>query len=203
MWFYAISLVIAGSLLFRICHNNDGIVLHYHTFAVLLDLGIGGLTAYLIKSSKKVRMAFENTSTKSHLVLFILSFWLVAWNACIFNFEYGPAIGRLFVSLSFAIIIASQALTKSTSKLNLGSFSFANKWGRYTYGIYLLHPIVLTLLEVVCKIVHISIENVFVIFIKASLGLVLTLIISKLSYTYFESFFLRLKSKYEIVKTYL
>ncbi|MBK8300788.1 MAG: hypothetical protein IPK90_10160 [Chitinophagaceae bacterium] len=85
----------------------------------------------------------ENTTTLTHIVLFLISASLLLWQDSIFSFEYGNAISRIIISLSFVLIIASQAITKSDSRFNLGRLGFANKWGKYTYGIYLLHPIAL------------------------------------------------------------
>src|SRR5438445_192098 len=89
----SIFFVLIGSVLFRLLNSNDEIVLYFHTFSVLLDLGIGGLIAYLIKESKKIRNFFENSTTAIHAVLFILSFCLVFWSDSLFSFKYGNAIG--------------------------------------------------------------------------------------------------------------
>ena len=195
-WFYAIFLVIAGSLTFRILHHKDNIVLYFHTFSVLLDLGIGGLMALLIKNSQKIRSFFENTSTLFHLTMFILSFCLIHWEAPLFSFPYGYAISRFFICTSFAFIIAAQALTKSDSILNLGRFSFANKWGKYTYGIYLIHPISLTIISIMFRITHIELPSLVNIILTTVLCIILTLVLSKLSYDHFESRFLKLKDRF-------
>lgn len=201
-WNLSVILIIAGSLYFRILHYNDKFVLYYHTFSVLLDLGIGGLAACLIKGNRRVRNFFEKTSTLTQLLFFIISFCLILWNTSIFSFKYGNATGRIFISLSFILIIASQAMTKSNSKLNLRNFSFANKWGKYTYGIYLLHPIVLTFLSIIVRVMHLPGSNFFTLFIMGVVGFILTLLLSKISYQYYESKFLLLKDKFETIKTH-
>ncbi|HKR07344.1 MAG TPA: acyltransferase, partial [Bacteroidia bacterium] len=103
-WVYSILLVIGGSLFFRVINYNDYEVLYFHTFSVLLDLGMGGLMAYLIKEKNKVRSFFEKSSTMTHLILFIISFSLLFWKDSIFSFEYGNAVSRIFISISFALI---------------------------------------------------------------------------------------------------
>lgn len=201
LWVYSISIVILGSILFRIINNNDGVVLYFHTFSVLLDLAIGGLMAFLIKSNKQFRSLFENSSTLTHITLFIFSFCLVFWGDKLFFFNYGAAIGRVFVSFSFALIISAQAITKRKSKLDLGNMSFANKWGKYTYGIYLIHPIAITIIDILVRTMHFPKTNFIALFSIGTIGFVLTLFLSKISFRYYESRFLSLKEKYTTIQT--
>jgi peptidoglycan/LPS O-acetylase OafA/YrhL len=202
LWAFAISFVIIGSITFRILNHTDKLVLYFHTFSVLLDLGIGGLLAYFVKSFGRVKSFFEQTSTWTHLVYFLISASLIFWSNSLFDFEYGHAVGRIFISISFALIICSQAITKTESKLNLGRWSFANRWGKYTYGIYLLHPIAITLLNASFEILHISKENFLMSFSFGVAGFIITLLISWISYHYYESQFLKLKEKFATIKTH-
>jgi peptidoglycan/LPS O-acetylase OafA/YrhL len=201
-WVYCISAIILGSLAFRIVKHEDISVLYFSTFSVLLDLGIGGLFAYFIKTDQRVRTFFESIGTPGHFILFAFSFSLLLWGDSIFTFKYGNAISRLFFSFSFAMIIAAQAITLKDSPLNLGKFSFANKWGKYTYGIYLLHPIAITLLDVMARLLHITIDNLPKAFINGVTAFFLTLLISWVSYEFFESKFLALKEKFAVIKTH-
>jgi peptidoglycan/LPS O-acetylase OafA/YrhL len=101
-----------------------------------------------------------------------------------------------FVSFSFALIISAQALTKSETKLNLMNFSFANKWGEYTYGIYLLDHMAITTVRILFKSLHISETNFVNSFCYCIIGFILTMVFSKFSFKYFEYRFLILKSKF-------
>ncbi|MES2778781.1 MAG: acyltransferase [Bacteroidota bacterium] len=195
-WGYTILLSIIGSVLFRIANVNDTIVLYFHSLSAMLDLAIGGLLAYVIKSNTAIRNFFENSSTRTHLLLFMGSFCLVFWNDTLFSFTYGNAVGRIFTSLSFALIISAQALTISASKLNLHNWSFANNWGKYTYGIYLLHPIVMAIVEIILYIIHISPDSFITTFGIGMLELILTLSLSKFMFKNYESYFLNIKEKF-------
>lgn len=201
LWGYSILLVIAGSVVFRVLNNNDSEILYFHTLSVLSDLGIGGLFAYLIKKYKRFRELFENCSSWIHAILFAASFCLLLWGTSIFSFKYSNALSRIFISLSFALIISAQAITKMKSKLNLGNFSFANKWGKYTYGIYLIHPIAFTIIDVLIRITHLPIDNFIGSFGIGIVGIVFTLFLSKISFYYYESGFLKLKNKFATVNT--
>ena len=195
-WKFSIFSVIICSLLFRIYHFNDTIVLYYHTFSVLIDLGLGAIMAYLIKSHQKIKLFFENISTRTHILLFSFSFGMILWGNRLFDFDFGPAIVRFFISFSFALIISAQAFTTKLSILNLGRLSFPSTWGKYTYGIYLLHPIIITFWDVVYRVIGIPKTGFISLFSIALFSFVLTLVISKFSFLYFESKFLALKERF-------
>lgn len=199
-WIYSIILVILGSIIFRIVNTNDIIILYYHTFSVLLDFGIGGLMAFLIKSNVKIRCYFENSSTLTHLVLFVFSLCLIFFGDSLFLFKYGNAVGRLFISFSFAFIISAQAITRSESILSLQNLKFANKWGKYTYGIYLIHPIVIAIIDIIISFIPFSKTNFISSFLIGIIVFIITLWLSKMSFKYYESYFLSLKDKFSTIK---
>ncbi len=198
-WFFIIVLTIIGSLAFRLIHYNDTIILYYHSFSVLLDLAIGGLFAFLIKENNKIKHFFEKTGSIIHALFFLISFLLLYYNDILFDFTYGNAVSRLVVSISFVFIICSQALTKTDSIMNLKHIKFANKWGKYTYGIYLIHPICIVVTMFVARAVNMPKDNFINRFSIGIASFILTLFVSKLSYVYFESKFLRIKEKLSTV----
>jgi peptidoglycan/LPS O-acetylase OafA/YrhL len=211
-WGYLIVSVILASAVFRIINHKDVLILYVHTLSVLIDLGIGGLMAYLVKTKVRIRTYFESVTTSTHLSFFLFSAGLLMCNQTIVKYEYGNALSRILISLSFAFIIAAQAMTVNKSALNLGNFSFATKWGKYTYGIYLLHPLVVTFLNVIMRLTyhpyhnlltrfHIPYIDFLIVFSFGFLAAPVTLLISWFSYEYFESRFLALKSKFEVIKT--
>ena len=200
-WRYAIVAVIAGSLFFRMANTNDGTVLYFHTLSVLVDLGIGGLMALLIKTNHRIRSFFEQTKAPIHFAFFSIAFILVCWNDSFFSFHYGNAISRLVIAISFALIIASQAMTKNSGSMNLQRLTFASRWGKYTYGIYLLHPIALTLVTVFFRLVHFKGNDFLSLFSIGIFSLLFTLLLSRLSYRYFESHFLKMKDRFTTLNT--
>jgi peptidoglycan/LPS O-acetylase OafA/YrhL len=199
-WGYSILIVIAVSLGFRILNFDNEIVLYYHTLSSLFDLAIGGMTAYVIRKSQAIKSIFEKTSTGTHIILFVVCFSCMYWSGgSMLEYKYGPSLFRVSITLSMAMIIAAQAFTKSQSPMNLHNFKFANKWGKYTYGIYLLHAIVLTLLNVIGRMFNLEQENFGYLLTRGIIAFVLTLMLSKMSYDYIESKFLRLKKYYTVI----
>lgn len=199
-WIFSIIGSILLSVIFRFINYDNDTVLYFHTMSVLLDLAIGGLLAYLIKESARIRIFFENTSSISHLIFFSISFLLIFFVNDINSFKYGDALGRVFITISFALIIGSQAITKSNSKLNLENISFARRLGKYTYGMYLIHPIAMLIIDIIVRLTYFPKESFINSFLIGIVGLILTLILSKLSYVFFESKFLSLKEKFTVIK---
>ena len=201
-----------ASVAFRVIHHKSELILYTHTLSVLVDLGIGGMMAYLIKTNARVRAYFESATTSTHLSFFLFSGGLLLCNQAMIKYEHGYAFSRILIAVSFAFIIAAQAMTIHSSSLNLGSFSFATRWGKYTYGIYLLHPLVVTLLNMVMRLIykpyydlltglHFPYVDFLIVFSFGLLAVPITLFVSWFSYEYFESRFLALKNKLEVIQS--
>mgnify|MGYP006150765209 CR=1 FL=1 len=201
IWVYMFTLLIVLSLCFRVYNSEIDYVNYFHTFAVLIDLVIGGLFALTIKQYNSVKKLFEKTNTFTHAGLFITTFLILYIDTDTILGSYSSSLGRLLTSLLFGFIIASQSLTKNKSRLNLGHFKFGSNWGKLTYGIYLLHPIAITIVDVICRVLNINYKSSFYSeFGMSLLMLVITFVMSKISYIYYESRFLRLKTKFQILK---
>ena len=67
---------------------------------------------------------------------------------------------RFFAAMMVFISHAmSKSLTKNKTRLNLGRFKFGSNWGKLTYGIYLLHPITITIVDVTCRVLNINYKS--------------------------------------------
>lgn len=196
-WLYAIIGMIIGSIVYKIMNSTDFMVLYMHTFSVLVNFGAGGLLAYAVVKNAAIRGFFERCSNRQHILLFLIAFLLVYFNFYLFSFQFGEIVGSVLIAFSFAFIIAAQALTKTNTVFNLGNMSFAQYWGKYTYGIYLIHPIALVFVDLLMQSFHLKVLNFWSSILAGLAGLALTLILSKLSYQFYESKFLVLKQRFE------
>lgn len=195
IWLYVVLLISGISLWFRMVNISDNEILYFHTISVLIYLATGGGVALLINKSAKLRSFFESVNTLYHIVFFLLATGLLFCDNIFFALPYGKAFYALLTAICFGLIIASQALTKSNSMLNLGNFKFASSYGKYTYGMYLLHSIVITLLDVVVRVLKVKTDSFYQSFLTGVVGFVITLFVSKLSYQTFESRFLKFKEE--------
>lgn len=148
-------------------------------------LSIGALGAVLYNEKSKVCDLVNST-----LVFFISIF------ALIIMYFYLPneiEIFRIIYAILFLIIILNLILNEKLENL------FENKWfnhlGKISYGIYMYHQIliVLTINLVLKYFKNIGlIENVIIY----TFSIILTLLISHLSYSYFETPLLKIKNKF-------
>jgi peptidoglycan/LPS O-acetylase OafA/YrhL len=87
----------------------------------------------------------------------------------------------------------------NNSKQSPSVFSFL---GKYTYGMYLYHPMVTILVRILFDKVGINyIESKLNYGFASIVTLILTILISIFSYNYFEGYFLKFKHKLAIIKT--
>jgi len=190
-WIYIITIILAYSLIFRLIVTNS-VVIYFHTISAFAYLCMGGLFAYLISYNIKVKSIFENTNTNfQYITITLLFVTLVLFQ--LVSFKYFHSFIYSF-SLSFivAIFITSQAISKK-SKFLLSNFSIANFWGKYSYGIYLLHPIAIKITSIFFNKVSFN-KLVFLNYLfMAVISFIFTLILSYISYEFYEKKFLKLK----------
>lgn len=194
-WLYAVALVLGFSVWFRVVNSTNETILYFHTFSVLVDLAVGGIFAILVKHNINIRRYFESVGTVGNVVFFAVAIVLLFCDKYFYLLPYGIAFYRLLTAISFGFIITSQALTNQTSPLNLGRLKFASKYGKYTYGIYLLHPIVITLSVLSLRVLKINGNGVYQTVLMGIVCFIITLLVSKFSYEKFEVIFLKIKNK--------
>jgi peptidoglycan/LPS O-acetylase OafA/YrhL len=184
------------SFTFSIYHYSDSAVLYFHTLSVMSALLTGGLVAYLSFRYQKFKMFFETLPDGYRLLLYVTGFVLLAMK----NMMIGK-FGSFFIPMQvlmpfFAFLILDQAFTQSHFlKFNIKS-SFS-RLGILTYSLYLLHP--LSILFCQSAFDYLGLRYKTEIPVALALGLItlpFTIALSYVSYTYFESFFLRFKDSF-------
>jgi peptidoglycan/LPS O-acetylase OafA/YrhL len=103
-------------------------------------------------------------------------------------------------SLLFIVVILNFATNKN-SKLSLESKVF-NFLGKISYGIYMYHMMIVVLsIKLMSSLFNIQEFSALQNFALYLLAVGLTIVVSWISFVYFESYFLRRKSKFTIVKS--
>lgn len=195
---YVFFSIIIGSAIFRWINAGNSQLLLFHTLSVVSELAIGGLCAYLIIFSEKFKKLFENLSFWS-----ILTGYLMILPVFVFNryFYLYMTLGRLVLGLAIAFIILEQNFSKN-SFYKMGNFKTLSILGKYTYGLYLLHPLVIFFMHLLSeKWLGWNAEELLTGSALGIISLIISIIVCYLSFTYFESFFLSLKKHFVRVKT--
>lgn len=197
---YIFFLTIVASLVFRYLHSNDSVVIYFHSLSVCADLAIGGLGAYYILYSENLEYFFEHLNKITIVFVYILA---VTWLYIITNVNniyYFSVYSRLISTLFFIFIILEQNYSIN-SIYKFSKNNFFTFWGKYTYGLYLLHPIALTLIDISLRMLHLSYKTYFLSsFSIGVLGLLFTMLLSYFSYHIFEIKFLKQKEKFVVKK---
>jgi peptidoglycan/LPS O-acetylase OafA/YrhL len=180
--------IIISALFLRIYMLNNGYGVFYFTFTRFDSLAIGALLAML-----ELKKYFKNENSKYFLILLFSIFLptIVMWTY--FTGEgniYIQTFKELLLAFIYFSIIGFLLSIKENHPLNrLLKTKFFSYTGKISYGLYVYHPLAYS----IC-IIFLDIENVLLSFV---LGLILTYLISSLSFYLFESSFLRFKKYFE------
>ena len=196
-WIPFLSIIFI-SLVFR-AFNDNNTLRALHTLSCIGDMAVGALGAWLISEFKSFKVKIENLN-KFYIILIYTTFFLIY----LFIYEvlfanYGIRIfERIIIAIVILFIILEQNYSKN-SFFKLSNYKTISKLGVITYGLYCLHFIgILTVITLTNKF-SFNTQLWQTIILDTSLALLLTIIISKISYKYFETPFLRLKNKFTYI----
>jgi len=123
--------------------------------------------------------------------------WLIMLLIAINKYHLASVVDNEFISLVAVLIIIGQIQLKHRI-INL-ELSPLNFLGKISYGIYVIHPLVIFLYAKL--LAGLSLESTSKYILVYSLILSSTILLAHFSYHYFESFFLKYKKKFEVVKS--
>lgn len=192
--------ILAGSLVFRAF--NDVYKLHeMHTLSCIGDMALGGLGAWLILQKNWFAKKIQDVP-RWFIVLMYAAFIFVF----LFRDEYLLSnywlrvFERLFISSIMLFIILEQCYAKH-SFYKMGNFKTVSRLGLVTYGLYCLHFILISLLVGVSKKLGTNTSTWQVVLMEPAVSLVLTIIVSFISFRFFETPFLKLKERFDFSRS--
>ncbi|HET6225892.1 MAG TPA: acyltransferase [Bacteroidia bacterium] len=191
-------IILAGNLIFR-AFNNKYIMHEYHSLSCIGDMTIGALGAWLMTVSDKFKKRIEGLSRMQiagvYLVFIVIFFFrdeLLMGNATVRIFE------RLFIASCILLIILEQTFAEN-SFFKMAKFKAISKLGIITYGLYCLHFIGILITTTLTKKLGVNTQLWQVFFIDTPVALLISVIICKLSYKYYETPFLKLKERFAYI----
>jgi len=187
--------ILSGSLVFRAL--NDVPILHeMHTLSCIGDMALGGLGAWLILENASFRNKIANIPRWFILIIYLAFVFVFLFRDEFLLSSYWLRIfERLLISSIMLLIILEQCFAKY-SFYKMGNFRIASRLGIVTYGLYCLHFIIISLTAGLTNKLGINNHVWQVVLLETFMSLLVTIVISKLSYRYFETPFLKLKDKF-------
>ena len=119
-------------------------------------MAVGSLSAYLAWSSPRLKRFFMTRSRLQIVAFYGVAGAVLALNRFLLIGKIA-FIGRLLMATLFAIVILEQNYAER-SILKVSRLRFASMMGKYTYGLYLLHPVSLWWIELWCARVSIRMD---------------------------------------------
>jgi peptidoglycan/LPS O-acetylase OafA/YrhL len=192
---YVFVLIIIGSTAFRWSHLGDKAILYFASLSVISDMAVGGLAAYLAIHSGRFRTFFEHAPRRLICEVYFLGALALVFRHEIFHSAVALALERLSFAVLFAFILLEQNFSRH-SVIKMGDCETASSLGKYTYGLYLLHPVALLILMGSSRALGISTRGVGSGVAFGLSGLVLSIALSYLSYHGIEKHFLHFKGRF-------
>ena len=198
-YLYVFAAIIVASLYFRFLHlDSHPHMLKYHTMAVISDMGLGGMVAYFSFYSQKFVDFFRKLSKPWIIITYILGFVMIGYSNTLFEIPVLKVSKNLWLSVFFAFIIMEQNYSEN-SFFKVSNWKTVSHLGKWTYGLYCLHFIGILTATTLSKLLGMNTTMLGVVFFETSLALVITIIISYLSFNWFEKPFLKLKEKFSTI----
>ena len=191
--------VIAASIVFRALYADAPVILIYHPMSLAGDFAIGGLLAwgcfrYHTPGSVLIRHY-------KMLIIFLYSLLMILlfFNDRIFIFPILIISQQLIISMFFAFVIFDQAYSQNPF-FELRHNRYFTLWGKYSYGLYCFHIAMLAIaLKLFNTFVPAGDDSVFFSWLIPVTGFLLTLATAYLSFRFFESPFLKLKTRFSVI----
>ncbi len=194
--------IIAGTLLFRSFYSShtdaDYAVRYFHTFSVIGDMSLGGLLAFYCSRDSPVLRYIQKMPRWQILLLYALTITVVLYKKTIFYIPPAITAERLVLAILFALIIAEQNYAEK-SFFKFAKFRVMSKLGIYTYGLYCLQFVGILAVQQVGDKFGIAMNTLVRAAAAAGVALLVTIVISILSYHLYEQWFLRLKDRFAVI----
>lgn len=186
-------LIIIISIIFRIYFIDDSLNLNFHTVSALGNFGVGALAAIAAFRNSFLITKIRDFSKTQIVIIYLISLIIFIAIPSLQNHDLFIVIQRVLFSFVFAFIILEQTYCQQ-SIFKLSRIKYFNFFGKISYGLYCYHGIMIT---IVLKFSDYFSESLFTsIFIFPTLIFCGTLLFSHISYKFFESKILKLKTKY-------
>jgi peptidoglycan/LPS O-acetylase OafA/YrhL len=197
---YLFPAIIAASGLYRLLHLHDQRILYFHSMSAVSDLALGGTVAYLSFVAPTFRSMFQMLKRRTIILTYIGGVSMILLDRYLFTNVLACSVQRLVFGLFYAFVILEQNYAEG-SLLKLSRLKGVSLLGRYTYGLYLLHPIALTACDVALRLARISTDSITCGILRGFVALAASVALSRVSYHLYEKRFLILKKQFAYIQS--
>ncbi len=190
----SIILVIV-SLVFRYYFINDSLNLNFNTISTLGNFGIGAMIAIDAFQKNKLFKWVKDLSKTKIIVTYLVMIMVYLIMPQLMEYDFFIIIQRLLFSIFFSFIILEQSYCEH-SFFKFSKIKPFNFFGKISYGLYCYHGIVITIILHLKSNFNDSLFSSLLLFPIIIFSFTLT--ISYFSFKYYESKFLKLKSKFSL-----
>ncbi len=189
--------IIICSCIFRFL-VPDPIADEVHTLSCMGDLTMGAIGAYLCRIDK-FKTWIEDLKRGYIILIYLLFFSLYLFREQLLLLNlYLYIFDRTIIAFIILMIILEQNFSKN-SFFKMSKLKFISQLGTISYGLYCLQFIGILITITLSKKFHLN-ENIWnVIFLETIVALSITILISQLSFKFFETPFLKLKEKFAYI----
>ncbi len=199
---YVFPAIMALSLVFRSFHTGDNdhefAIRYFHTFSVIGDMALGGLFAYMVSYENRFKTFIVNISRPGIILLYLATLLVTLYKHLLFPPGIPVIFERIVIAFLFGMIILEQNYAKN-SLFKMSRFRLISRLGIYTYGLYCLHFLGLYFAIKVMNALRLNGSVSWVSFAMIVLALGLSMVISLMSYNFYEKWFLRWKDKFAFI----
>jgi peptidoglycan/LPS O-acetylase OafA/YrhL len=188
--------VIFVSLIYRtFCFDGQ---IDLNSLGVISDMAIGGGGAYLAFSKTRFLEFIKAIHPAVHLIPYLMALAFICLKYELFM-SYGLIVfKRVIIAFFFVWILLEQNFSER-SFFKISNFKVISSLGKYTYGLYCLHPIAILVSITLLRISGLNTSSWHLWLLEVPLSLFISLMLSYLSYNYFEMRFLKMKERFSYV----
>lgn len=190
--------VIIASAAFRYMNAANGTILYFHTFAIMGDLAMGSLAAYLVIKNNFFSNLITHLPRNIIIVCYSLILMAYFFSDIVFNFPGSTVFSRFIFDLFWVFLILEQCFSQN-SIFTLGKIRSFTFLGKISYGLYMLHPVAILMVDITLRMLKVPQKSFVVLFLSGVVALIISVVLAKLSYDWLEKPFLRLKRRYSVI----
>lgn len=173
---------------------HETVDINEHTLGVITDMAVGGIGAYLVYYNARFRELIVNMPKPALFILYAICLFFVFYSKLLYADKLVFKLQRIILSTVFITMILEQNFCKN-SLFKIGNLRLPTWMGKYTYGLYCYHSIaILVSTTLLARLLHNT--GWYTFLFELPFSFILSVILSYLSYRFFESPFLKLKDRF-------